>query len=196
MKTLTRFAALAALAAVAAAGCSQKKPAEEAIAAAEDALATVYEDAQKYLPERYAEVKSALDEARTAFNEERYADAIAAVKDVPARAETLAQEVVEAKQKRLAELNADWVRLSGSLPGLMTGIGEKLGALGKLRRLPKGMDRQLLDEANAAYGSAQAAWNEAGLAFNAGDLEGAVAKARDAEAMAQDLFARLGMQAG
>jgi len=195
MKILARIAAIAALAA-AVAGCSQKDPAQEAITAAENALAAVYEDAQKYLPERYAEVKSELEKARTAFNEERYADAIAAVKDVPARAEALARDVVEAKQKALAELNADWVRLSGSMPGLISGIGAKLEELGKMRRLPQGMDKQLLEEANAAYGSARSAWDEAGQAFNAGDLEGAVGKARDVEAMAQDLVTRLGMQAG
>jgi len=195
MNTLTRIAALAALLVVAA-GCSQRDPAQEAITAAENALAAIYEDAQKYLPERYAEVKGDLEKARAAFNEERYTDAIAAVKDVPARAEALAGDVVEAKQKKLAELNADWVRLSGSLPGLMTGIGEKLAELGKMRRLPQGMDRQLLDEANAAFGSAKSAWEEAGMAFNSGDLEGAVGKARDVEGMAQDLVTRLGLQAG
>lgn len=195
MKRLTRMAALAILIGVAGA-CSQKDPAQEAIAAAENALAAVYEDAQKYLPERYAEVKSELEAARAAFNEERYADAITAVKDVPAHAEALAAEVVVAKQQRLSELNSDWVRLSGSLPGLMTGIGNRLGELGKMRKLPSGMDKQLLDEANAAFGSAQSAWEEAGVAFTAGDLEGAVGKARDVEVMAQDLVTRLGMQAG
>lgn len=195
MNTLTRLAALAAILA-AVLGCSQKDPAQEAITAAENALAAIYDDAQKYLPERYAEVKSQLEKARAAFNEERYADAIATVKDVPASAEALAKDVVEAKQKNLAELNADWVRLSGSMPGLMTGIGARLDELGKMRRLPKGLDQQLLDETKAAFGSAQSAWGEAGQAFNAGDLEGAVAKARDVEAMAQDLVTRLGMQAG
>lgn len=195
MNTLTRIAAVAALVA-AAAGCSQKDPAQEAITAAEDALAAVYEDAQKYLPERYAEVKSDLEKARAAFNEERYADAIAAVKEVPARAEALARDAVEARQKAIAELNADWVRLSGSMPGLIAGIGAKLEELGKMRRLPQGMDKQLLEEARAARHSAQSAWDEAGQAFNGGDLEGAVGKARDVEAMAQDLVTRLGMQAG
>ncbi|MBX3703773.1 MAG: hypothetical protein KF822_08365 [Steroidobacteraceae bacterium] len=195
MNTLTRCAALAAILFVAA-GCSQKDPAADAISAAEEALSAVYEDAQKYLPERYAEVKESLDQARAAFKDERYADAISAVKDVPARAEALAKDVVQAKQKRLAELHADWVRLSSSLPGLMTGIGARLAELGKLRQLPQGMDKQLLEEAGAAYGSAKSAWDEAGMAFNAGDLAGAVGKARDVEAMAQDLMTRLRMQAG
>lgn len=195
MNTALRILAVAALA-LAATGCSQKDPAAEAITAAEGALQAVYDDAQKYLPERYAEVKAELDAARKAFEEERYADAITAVKEVPAHAEALSKEVVTAKQKQLSELNADWARLSGSLPGLMTNIGARLAELGKMRKLPDGMDKQLLDEANAAHASANAAWDKAGQAFNAGDLEAAVGKARDAEGGAQDLVARLGMQAG
>jgi hypothetical protein len=84
------LAALAVTAGVA--GCSQKDPAGEAIEAAANALNAVYEDAQKYVPERYAAVKGQLDAARKAFEEERYADAIAAVRDVPAQAEALAKE--------------------------------------------------------------------------------------------------------
>ncbi len=194
MNIIIRIAALAALIA-AAAGCSQKDPAAEAIDAAEGALQAVYEDAQKYVPERYAEVKAELENARKAFDEERYADAIAAVKDVPAHAEELAKLSAEAKQKSIAEMNAEWTRLSGSLPGLVAGVETRLGELGKMRKLPKGMDKQLLDEANAAFGSAKSAWDEASAAFTAGDLEAAVKRARDVETMTQDLMARLGMQA-
>ena len=188
---------LAALAAtIALAACSQKDPAGEAIAAAENALNAVYEDAEKYIPERYAEAKKGLEAARTAFNEERYADAIAAVRDVPAQAEALARDAAAAKEQHIAELNADWARISGSLPELLAGIGGRLEDLGKLRKLPDGMDKQLLDEANAAYGSVQSAWEEAGTAFTAGNIEKAVSSARAAESMAQDLVTRLGMQAG
>jgi len=187
-------AALAGVLALAA--CSQKDPAADAIVAAESALNAVHEDAQKYVPERYAEVKAELEAARTAFNEERYADAITAVKDLPAHAEQLAKEAAAAKEKRVSEMNADWARLSGSLPGLMTGIGARLDELGKMRRLPEGMDKQLLEETKAAFASAQSAWEEAGAAFTNKDLEAAVGKARDVEGMAQDLVARLGMQAG
>jgi hypothetical protein len=90
VKTPPRIVALAALA-LAAVACSQKDPAQEAIDAAEGALAAVYENSQKYLPERYAEVKAELDAGRKAFDEKRYADAIAAVKDVPAHAEALSK---------------------------------------------------------------------------------------------------------
>lgn len=194
MKILTRIIALAAVA-LAAVACSQKEPAEDAIAAAEGALAAVYEDAQKYLPERYAEVKAELEAGRKALGEERYAEAIAAVKDVPAHAEALSKEVVAAKQQKLADLNAEWARLSGSLPGLLTNIGARLSELGGMRQLPAGMDKQVLEEANAAYASARSAWDEAGTAFSAGDLETAVARGRDTEGTAQDLVARLGLQA-
>lgn len=178
------------------AACSQKDPAREAIAAAEDALNAVYEDAQKYVPERYAEVKAELDAARSAYNEERYAEAIEAVKDVPAEAEALAREAAAVRERRLSEMNADWARLSGSLPGRLASIGSRLDELAAMRRLPRGIDKQLLDEARAAHASALTAWNEASAAFTAGDLETAVGKARDSEGMAQDLVARLGMQTG
>lgn len=193
MNCRTLLAALAATIALGA--CSQKDPAQEAITAAENALNAVYEEAEKYVPERYAEVKRDLETARAAFKEERYADAIAAVRDIPGEAEALANEAAAAKEKRIAELDADWTRLSGILPDLLAGIGGRLEELGRLRTLPEGMDRQLLDEANAALASARAAWDEAGAARERGDLEAAVGKAKDAEGMAQDLFGRLGMPA-
>jgi hypothetical protein len=191
-----RILIAAGAAALALAACSQRDPAEEAIAAAENALNAVYDDAQKYVPERYAEVKGELVAARKAFDEERYADAIEAVKDVPAHAEALAKEAAAAKEKHVAALNADWARLSGSLPDLLAGIDGRLEELGKMRKLPDGMDKQLLDEANAAFASARSAWDEAGGAFANGDVEAAVGKAKDAESMAQDLVGRLGMQTG
>jgi hypothetical protein len=186
--------ALAAILALSA--CSQKDPAREAIEAAENALNAVYEEAGKYLPERYAAVKSELDTARKAFDEERYADAIAAVQDIPAAAEALAKDAAAAREAHLSGLNADWARISQSLPGLLAAIGGRLEELGAMRRLPEGMDRKLLDEANAALASARSAWDEAGAAQAAGDLEAAVDKARAAEGMAQDLAARLGMPTG
>lgn len=195
MGVIRRSAALSTLLLLAG-GCSQKDPAQDAIAAAEAALAAVYEDAQQYVPGGYAEVKAQLESARTAFSEERYADAIAAVQDVPARAGELAQAAHEAKEKHLAELRADWTRLSGSLPGVIARIEARLDELEAVRRLPQGMDRPLLDEAIAAFASAHAAWEEAGAAAAAGNLETAVAKGRNVEAMAQDLVARLGMQPG
>ena len=188
--------ALAVLVAVLAlAACSQKDPAREAIDAAENALNAVYEDAEKYVPERYAEVKKELEAARAAFAEERYADAIAAVKDVPAHAEALAQEAAAEKERRIAEMSANWTRISTSLPDQLAAIGARLEELGKMRKLPEGMDKQLLEEANAAHASAQSTWAEAEAAHTAGDLETAAGKAAAAEGMAQDLAARLGMQA-
>jgi hypothetical protein len=187
-------AALAAVLALAA--CSQKDPAREAIDAAEGALNAVYEDAGKYLPERYAAVKADLDTARAAFGEERYADAIAAVKDVPAAAEALAKDAAAAREKHVSALNADWARIAETLPGLLAGIGGRIEDLGQMRKLPEGMDRQLLDETRAAFASAQSAWSEASTQFGNGDLENAVARARAAEGMAQDLVVRLGMPAG
>ena len=86
--------------------------------------------------------------------------------------------------------------LSGSLPGLLAGIGGRLEELGQMRKLPEGMDKQLLDKTKAAFASAQSTWGEATATFGNGDVEGAVDKARAAEGMAHDLVVRLGMQNG
>ena len=128
MRLRILFAAGAA--ALALAACSQRDPAAEAIAAAENALNAVYDDAEKYVPERYAEVKGELVAARKAFDEERYADAIAAVKDVPAHAEALGKEAAAAKEKHVAALNADWARLSA---GWRARLDARIAALQSLR---------------------------------------------------------------
>ena len=99
------IAALAA--ALALAACSQKDPANEAIEAAANALNAVYEDAQKYVPDRYAEVKAELDTARKAFDEERYADAIAAVKDVPAMISAMDKKITSQRGKAPKGMTAD-----------------------------------------------------------------------------------------
>ena len=62
----------------------------------------------KKVLEGIAEVKEGLEEARAAFGEERYADAIAAVKDVPARisAEISTLEAAIAKRDTLPMMAA------------------------------------------------------------------------------------------
>ncbi len=195
MKNGIKFVAITALALLAVA-CSQKDPAQAAVTAAEDALAAISEDALKYVPDQYGEVKASLDEARGALNEERYKDAIAAVKDVPARAEAVATAAATAKQAFMETLNSDWANLAGGLPGQISAIGSRLAELGKMRRLPKGMDAAMLTEANTIFTTAQDSWNTASAAFGAGDLEAAVARAHDVHGTLQGLMTRLGMSAG
>lgn len=192
MKTAIKVAAVVLTAALAAA-CSQKDPAQKAIDAAEGALAAVHEDAMKYVPEQYDEVKKQLDAARTAFTEEKYGDALNAVKEIPGKAKELANAAAAKKKEVVAQLNTDWTSLSGGVPALVSGVESKLAELGKMRKLPAGVDKAAVDEASAALTTAKADWDVASQAFTAGNLEEAVAKAKDVEAAAKALMAKLGM---
>ena len=76
MSPLSR--AVAALALLALAACSQQGPAEKAVDAAESALAAVHEDAVKYVPDEYKAVKADLDRARESIKAGKCAQALAA----------------------------------------------------------------------------------------------------------------------
>lgn len=192
MKTL--FAAAVATAALVLAGCSQEEPATRAVAAAEDALAAVAEDAQKYIPNRYAEVKAELDAARAALGEEKYAEALAAVQEIPAKARTLAEEATAAREALAAELAGEWARLSGALPGVLDGIGARFEELGKLRRLPAELDPDAVERAKKDFEIAKNGWAQAAEAFAGGNLEGAAARGLEVERLAREIRQALGLE--
>lgn len=181
------------LAAALVTACSQKKPAAIAIDAAESALAEVHEEAQKYIPEQYAEVKARLDEGRRAFSDERYDEALAIVKGVPARARELGEAAAAAREELAAEINRDWARLTESMPGLLAGLESRLAELGKVRRLPEGVTADAVEHASSGLDVAREAWSQAGRAFESGNLEGAVARALESERLVRELLKSVGI---
>jgi len=180
---MNRIWALVALALIVAAtpGCSQKDPAAEAIAAAEQSLADVHESAMKYLPDQYDGIKADLEKARKAFEEQKYADALAAVKTIPARAQQLGEDAAAAKEVATAQLTETWNALSGSIPERLTQLEARLAELGKLRQLPAGIEQKSINIAESSVEWARKEWDEASGAFAAGKLEEAakLAKAVD-----------------
>jgi len=180
---MNRIWALVALALIVAAtpGCSQKDPAAEAIAAAEQSLADVHESAMKYLPDQYDVIKADLEKARKAFEEQKYADALAAVKTIPARAQQLGEDAATAKEAATAQLTETWNALSGSIPERLAQLEARLAELGKLRQLPAGIEQKSINIAESSVEWARKEWDEASAAFAAGKLEEAakLAKAVD-----------------
>ncbi len=181
------------LAGALAAGCSQKDSAQTAIDAGETALDAVHEEAQKYIPGQYAELKAELDTARTYFHEEQYLRAIDEVKDIPAKARLLSAAATAARETLAASIAVDWARLQAELPGKLAALDGRLAELGKERRLPAGLSRETLARIGAQAGVARRAWDEASAAYQAGSLEGAVARALESENLAGELMVELGM---
>jgi ABC-type transporter Mla subunit MlaD len=193
---MNRFTLVASLvlATMLAAGCSQKEPASRAVAAAEDALAAVSDEAQKYIPKRYAEVKAELDVARAALAAEEYAAALDAVKDIPAKAAELATQATAAREQLAAELTGEWARLSAAMPGILEGIDGRFAELGKLRQLPRELDADAVERARKDIEIAKFGWNQAVEAFDAGNLEGAAARGLEVERLAQEIRQALGLE--
>ena len=184
---------LAVTASVVLGACSQKDPAATAIDAAESALAAVHEQAQKYVPSQYAEVKVRLDEARKAFGEERYEDALAIAKELPARARELSEAAIAARDRLAAEIVVDWERLQAELPDLVAGLESRVAELSSARRLPEGVGQETLEQARDGLELAVDAWEQAREAFDAGNLEGAVARGLEADRLVRELREAVGM---
>jgi len=192
---MNRIWALVALALIVATtlGCSQKDASSEAIAAAEQSLVDVHELAMKFVPDQYAEIKADLEKARKAFEEQKYADALAGAKTVPARAKQLGEDAAVAQQAALAKLGETWTALNDSIPGRLAELAAKIDELDKSRRLPASIDQETVNMARSGLEWAKKQWDEASSAFAGGDLEGATGKAGAADYLLGQMMERLGM---
>jgi hypothetical protein len=192
---MSRIWALVALALIVAAtlGCSQKDPAAEAIAAAEQSLADVHELAMKYLPDQYAEVKADLEKARKSFEKQKYADALAAVKTIPARAKQLGEEAVAAKEAAAVQLAESWGGLGDSIQGKLSQLEARLAELDKLRQLPAGIEQKSVNIAKSSLEWARKEWDRATAAFAAGKLEEAATAAHAADHLLETGMTAVGL---
>lgn len=163
------------------AGCSQQEPAEQAVAAAEQALADVSELSLKYAPSEYGEVKAELDAARRLLQEQKYGEALAASRGIPEQAKAVGEQAAAAFETLQAELQAQWPTYAESLPGQVAALEARVQELSAAKKLPEGVEEKGLRVARDALPYATKAWADAQAAFEQGDLEGAVARAKAVE---------------
>lgn len=165
-----------------AAGCS-KGPAEAALKAADEAIAKVQPDAEKFVPDQFKALADAAADAKAKFEQGDYGAVLAAAKDLPAKA----NDVMAAATAKKDELTKAWTDMQGSLPTMVQGLTEKIGALSAMRRLPKGFDATQLEAAKTSLTDVTGLWQSASDAFGGGDIMGAVAKAGDVKVKADEL---------
>jgi len=171
-----------------ASGCN-KGPADAALKAADEALAAAKPEIEKYVPEELAALTSDVQAARSEFDKGNYTAALKAAQELPTRI----QSAVAAAEEKRSQLTMTWTAISGSLPGLVQAITEKLTTLGAAKTLPRGMTREMLASAQTDLGSVTSAWTSASAAFQAGDLPRAVETAQDVKAKAEALAGMLGL---
>jgi hypothetical protein len=152
-----------------AAGCS-KGPAEAALKAADEAIAKVAPEAEKFVPDQYKTLTDAAAEAKASFDKGDYAAALAAAKDLPAKA----TEVMTAATAKKDELLGQWNVMAKDMPILVADWQKKLDELAASKKLPKTATPERVDELKAKMAEVNATWTKATEAFNAGDLKGAI----------------------
>lgn len=152
--------------------CSPEKPAQNAIAAAEEALAAAPADAQTYAGDAYVAATTKIAEAKQALEQQDYKLAVSSANE----ATTAIGGFAAAIETKKAELGTMWSELSGEMPATVGAIDARIEELSKMRRLPAGMTKATLDGAKASVAEIKTMWGEAVAAFEGGNLMEATMK--------------------
>ncbi len=171
---------------------SQRGPADAAIKAAEGALASVKGEAQRWVPDQEKAAEEALTKAKDQFVKGDFQGAIAFAKDATAQARDLGAAAIAKK----AELTTAWDDVSAGVPKTVEAIKARVDDLSKLKRLPKGIDKQALAKGKEGLAAIESSWGEAQRAFGSGDIAGAIEQANAVNAKAPEVMTVLGMQSG
>lgn len=150
-------------------GCS-KGPAEAALKAADEAIAKAKPEAEKFVPDQFKSLTDAAAAAKADFDKGDYAAALAAAKDLPAKA----TEVMTAATAKRDELMALWKGMAETLPAQVASLTEKVNGLAAMKKLPLGLDNAKLEEIKTRLTDMSGTWTKASEAFNSGDLKGAL----------------------
>jgi hypothetical protein len=194
-KRTSWFAAVAALLVVA--GCAgQKEPATQAVAAVESTLASIKEDAAKFLPEDLSAIESSLAGLKDNLAKADYKAVLAAAPDVSNRGATLQQAVAAKKaeyEAAAATAREQWTSYQ-DLPKMVEAIQSRVDTLSQSKRLPRNLKQESFDAAKAGLEQVKSAWSEATAAFGQGDSVTAVTKAEAAKQKGTEVMQLLGLR--
>jgi hypothetical protein len=145
------------------------------------------------------DVRTKLAGLRDAFDHKDYAGVLNGAPEVLSAAQSLATAAAARKDEILKALNDDWTDLAAAVPGEVTTLQSRMEILGSKSgaKLAKGVD---VEAARGRVDDVASLWSKAQAAFAAGNLNEAVATAKDvkskAEALAVDLKVDLPQPAG
>jgi hypothetical protein len=183
------------LVAMLAACSSQKGPASSAVAAAEMAVASIQDDAARFLPDELQAVEASLSRLKSDLANGEYqavvTNAAALNSEVDALKAKLATKLDEA---RVATV--EWTSFSADVPRMVTAIQTKVDSLSASRNLPRGLNKDSFESVKSELGVLKGQWAEASGKFEGGNAIAAMATAREAKARAEGLMKQLGLKLG
>lgn len=190
-RILSVTAAAAAALLLAACESPAKAPADAAIKAADAAVEAVKGEAQKYVPDQFKAAQDAIAAAKSKFTAGDFPGALTAATEAGTKAKDLAAAVKAKKD----ELTAAWKTASAQMGTTIQGINARLADLAKLKKLPKGLDKDAVQKAKDGLASVTKDWSDAAAKFGGGQIQEAVAAAKGLLPRAQEIAAKLGVGA-
>lgn len=193
----TRFF-FAALLAIALAGCSGRKDAAQSLVwEIVAAVAAAEPEAAKYVPDQLKDVQTKLTDVRTLFDNGDYAGVMTAAPAVLVAAQSLATAAAAKKDAMLKAQNEAWTDLAPMLSDEVIALQSRVDQLNSkrpARKAPKGAASGVdVAEAGAAMADITFLWSKAQAAFAGGNLDEALATAKDVKTKADALAGSLAL---
>ena len=168
---------------------SDKAPAEQAIKAAETAVAGVKAEAAKWVPDQAQALDASLASVKDKFAKGDYKAVLA---EAPALA-TRANGVAAAAAAKKAELTKSWEEMSAGLPKMVEAVKSRIDILSKSKKLPANVTKEKFEAAKAGLAEATKGWDDATAAFKGGNVADAMAKADTVKKKTVEALEALGM---
>jgi len=162
-----------------------RRAAEQALAAADSALAPIAAEAARIAPDQLQSLQAAVADARNALAAGDVARATEGVKDIPARTAELGTTVAQLKK----DFGADFATLSEAMPRNLAAIKDKLA------RPPRSLSRARLAELRTVYDSAMTEWPAIAQEFQGGAMASAMGKAFGLKTRVSAAMVALGLSA-
>lgn len=181
MRTLSRILPVL-LFTVLAAACG-KAPAEQALKAADAALAAAQPEVQKFAPAQWTALSADAAAAKAQFEKGEYKEALAGAQALLPKT----QAAVAAASAKKTELIATFTALKATMPSALDALSKQLAAYASMRKLPAGIDKAAVANAQVELPIVQAAWQNASTAFENGDMANGVALASQIQTKVEEL---------
>jgi hypothetical protein len=175
---ITGFLTLCSVAILFVACANQMEPAKNALDNINTTLSAVSADAQKYVPDRFAEAQTKVAALTAAFDKMDYAAVVAGAPAVLAEVNGLRGAAAAKKDEMVKALGNEWRSLAASVPQSLGAVQTRIDALSKTKHVPKDID---LGAAKSGLADATSAWDKAQEAFKAGNPADAVTAGKDAQ---------------
>lgn len=161
---------------------SQMQPAKQALDEIYSIVMATTADAAKYVPDQLAGVQKELGELQSSYDKQDYAGVLTRSPAVLADAKTLAADAAAKKGEAAKALNTEWSGLAATLPNWITAVKDRVADLSKAKRVPKGID---LAAGESTLADATDGWTRAQAAMSSGEMQNAIATAKDVKSKIQ-----------